>query len=126
MEISLRCLVSNIVLPDMVYLKKKNKFFEAEELDLYKLHLHKDYVYLPYVNEEDIYDSFLEEYHLNKEQKVLHDSNDFGVSFRKFINYNKKFDHELFRYYCSFESNYLKPIAIEWCKKNQVSYINDI
>lgn len=103
MEISLRCLVSNIVLPDMVYLKKKNKFFEAEELDLNKLHLYKDYVYLPYVNKEDIYDSFLEEYHLNKEQKELHRKENFAVEFRKYIDYNKKFDHELFRYYCIFD-----------------------
>lgn len=55
--------------PGMVYLKKKNELVEASEVDLHKLTLYKDYVFLPYIRDSEIYDSFLDHYHLDKEKR---------------------------------------------------------
>ena len=85
MSTSLKMLLSNITLPNMVYLKKKNMLVEATEVDLYKLTLYKDYVFLPYVKDPEMYDLFLDHYHLVKEKRRLHQSDDFESEFCRFI-----------------------------------------
>lgn len=112
--------------PNLIYVKSNEKLFEKEELDLYKMQLYKEYIYFPYVEENKLYDAFLDEFHLIKEKKILHETDDFPVSFRRFIDNNKKYGHELYRYFYSFKETYLAPIAIEWCKKNKVSYEDDL
>lgn len=126
MSISLKLFISNMDSPGMVYLKKKNELVEASEVDLHKLTLYKDYVFLPYIRDSEIYDSFLDHYHLDKEKKMLHKSNNFEVEFRYFIDYNKKYDHLFYDHYFDYAKDYLKPILIEWCKKNKITYIDDL
>lgn len=126
MHISLRHVISNLTLPNMIYLKAKNDFFETKEVDLYKLHIYKDFVVLPYIDKAAIYDAFLESKFLNSEKELLHKQENFEVSFRKFIDYNKKYDHSLFDQYIQFEIEYLNPIAIKWCNNNKVQFVDDI
>lgn len=90
------------------------------------MQIYKDYIVLPYVEQTSIYDAFLDDFHLLKEKEQLHKSQNFDVEFRKYIDCNEKFDHELSRYYYTFETNFLKPIAIEWCEKNKVPYHDDL
>lgn len=126
MQISLRHIISILTLPNMIYLKVKKNFFEAEEIELYNLHIYKDYVPLPYIEKATIYDAFLDSKFLNSEKALLHKQDNFEVSFRKFVDCNKKYDHSLFNQYLQFEIEYLKPIAIEWCNNNKVQYADDI
>jgi len=126
MCISLRTLIYHVTFPEMVYYKKKNELFDLEELDIYKLQEYKDYVFLPYVSQASIYDAFLDAFHLTKVKKELHQKDDFEVEFRKYIDFNKKYRHELFRYYHNFEIEYLSPIVIDWCNKNKIHYYDDI
>lgn len=126
MSTSLKMLLSNITLPNMVYLKRKNMLVEATAIDLNKLTLYKDYVFLPYVKDSEMYDLFLDHYHLVKEKRRLHQSDDFESEFCRFIHYNKKYDHSLWDKYFDFKINYLKPILIKWCKTNKISYVDDV
>jgi hypothetical protein len=126
MQISLRHIISILTLPNMIYLKVKKDFFEADEIDLYNLHIYKDYVPLPYIKQATIYDAFLDSRFLNSEKELLHKQDNFEASFRRFVDCNKKYDHILFNQYIQYEIEYLKPIAIEWCKNNKVQYVDDI
>lgn len=126
MSISLSSMIVRMTYPNLIYVKSKDDLFDSEELDLYKMQLYKDYIHFPYINETELYDAFLDEFHLVKEKKMLHETDDFVVSFRKFIDNNKKYGHELYRYFYSFKESYLTPIAIEWCEKNKISYEYDV
>ena len=113
-------------LPNMIYCKKQKEIFEACELDLYKMQKYKDYLCVPYFELSFLYDAFLDDMHLEKVKTELHNKEDFETEFRRYIDCNKKYDHELFRYYYRFETKYLKPIAIEWCNKNRIDYCDDV
>lgn len=128
MNISLKSLLNLATLPGIVYLKKKNILIEAAEVDLYKLTPYKDYIVLPYIKDEVIYDAFLDSYHisLKKEKAELHKSDDFAAAFRRFIDNNKKYGHLLYCHYYDFEKVYLRPILIDWCKKNKIAYTDDL
>ena len=126
MSISLRRLISCMKLNDMIYSKKQKEIFEACELDLYKMQKYKDYLCVPYYELSSLYDTFLDDMHLEKVKTELHNKKDFETEFRRYIDCNKKYDHELFRYYYQFEEKYLKPKAIEWCVQNHIQYYEDI
>lgn len=126
MCISLRHIIADMTLPNIVYLKSKKELVDSDDADICKLQIYKDYIVLPYVEQTTIYDAFLDDFHLLKEKEELHKSQKFDIEFRKYIDCNKKFDHELSRYYYTFETNFLKPMAIEWCEKNKVSYHDDL
>ena len=126
MCISLKHLISTMKLPDMIYCKKQKEIFEACELDLYKMQKYKDYLCVPYFELSFLYDAFLDDMHLEKVKTELHNKKDFDIEFRRYIDCNKKYDHELFRYYYQFERKYLKPIAINWCNENKIKHNEDV
>lgn len=132
MPISLRRIISLMTLPKMIYLRSKNELFGAEEVDLYNLHIYKNYVILPYIEQATIYDAFLDSRNLVPEKKLLHEQDNFEVAFRIFIDGDKRFVDRNNRYgymgdgYGYFEIEYLKPIAIEWCNKHRIPYVNDL
>lgn len=111
-------------------MKKDNKIFDLEDIDIYKYNEYKDYVILPYVDEEEIYDMFLDTYkydskYLKNIKEKLHKEGNFCVNFRRFIDSNEKFNHSLSDIYFDFEIGYLKPIMIEWCNKNKIAFVDD-
>lgn len=126
MCVSLREVTHYITIPNIVYYKIKKQFSEIHELDLSKITEYKDYVFLPHIELSAIYDAFLDEYHLQKEKNNLHQTGNFEVEFRWYIDHTIKYDFYLARQYFRFEKNYLKPIGIDWCKKYKIKYIDDL
>lgn len=125
MSLSLRHIIYSFELPGMVYLRKEDDLFCAEDVDLYNLHIYKNYVILPHIKESTVYDAFLDSRNMVQEKKYLHELDDFEVSFRKFLDYSKRHGYMLDKY-GYFKEEYLKPIAIEWCNKNRIQYVDDL
>lgn len=125
MPISLRRIIYSMNLPRMIYLRSKEDLCDAEEVDLYNLHIYKNYVVLPYIKEATVYDAFLDSRNMVEEKKLLHEQDNFEVSFRIFLDYSKKHGYMLDKY-GSFKIEYLTPIAIDWCNKNRIKYVDDL
>lgn len=120
--------IGSMTIPDQVYLKKKKEIVCAEEIDLYPLDLYKDYVPLPYFDEEnELYDAFLDHYQIYlqryKVKEQLHESGDFPIAFRRFIETSWEYDSRCYR---TFLQQYIRPHAVAWLQKNKIPYEDDL
>lgn len=111
---------------NIVYLKgKRGKFQKGihyfNELSNLKLKRYKDYYRLPRLTSNDLYNGFLNSVHLKKLKYELHQEKDFVVAFRIFIECYP----ELFEQYCRYDYNITKKMALDWCKKYRIKYIDD-
>lgn len=109
----------------MCFFRKTNEICELTDSIKYKYNQYKDYVILPKIKEEDLYNLFLDEFHFTKIKKELNNSDNFLVNFRCFIERNYFNGMYLLDQYRRFEINYIKPIIIDWCNKNRIKYIDD-
>lgn len=124
MRISLYSVVCKISANEVfVCLKKSGKILTTDEVDLYPLDLYKDYVFLPHIDKTVVYDAFLDHYHLDKVKRLLHEQEDFTVAFRIFSENSWEYHMDIVR---NFEMKYLKPLAEAWCRKNNLSFIDDV
>lgn len=114
--IKLSFLFANVTMNNMFFDMKTYSIVDSEDAGTFP---YDHCIKMPYYNEEKIYDYFLSEMNLENVKEELHNDEDFGVAFRKYIDYN----HILFEKYCTYETEFLKPIIISWCKENNVKYI---
>ena len=120
--------IGSMTIPDQVYLKKKKEIVCAEEVDLYPLDLYKDYVPLPYFDEEnELYDAFLDYYQTYlqryKVKEQLHASDNFPNAFNRLLETSWEYGLDC---YWKFVQQYIRPYAITWLQKNKIPYEDDL
>ena len=128
--VSLQDIIMAIPFKDMVYLKgKRGKFqkgiYSLDELSKLKLKKYKDYYRLPRITFTDLYNGFLNSVHLKEVKYELHQERDFELAFRIFIDDNEKYGHSLYDPFFDYKYKITKKMALEWCKKYRIKYIDD-
>lgn len=115
--VRLRHLVANTMVEDVWFDKRTYCIIDSSEANTFP---YLDCVELPYINEEDIYKSFLKDRNIEISKEHIKKYSDFGAAFRWFIDNNSLYGHSLYSEYYLYEEKYIKPFITEWCKNNDI------
>lgn len=119
MQCDFKSIYKNVTRKNMAIARKTGKITCVNRTDSIFAD-YADYIFLPYVNEQDIYTAFLREKGIDLKDIVRFSSVDIGTNFRCYIQ--KQEDGEcLMKEYFEFKKKQIIPVIRDWCLDNGIS-----
>lgn len=107
-------LVNYCLEKDMCFDKRTYQTISKEKANEFP---YLDCIQMPCVDEIQIANEFMRSLNLKQIENI--------DEFKRFIDCNEKYDHELFDLYYKFKFDYMMPILIDWCSKNDIKALTE-